>query len=199
MGTTIAVVLLGAVALVLFTPVEVAFRCERRPSLRCHFRLRMLNGLISKEIESERRDAERAAAPVAKDKRGGRRGRSRRPAHVTAMLTTRGFPSGVVRLVGRLVHAFRVPDFHVWLRVGLDDPADTGLLSAWLMPAAAYLQAQQPGRWDVAPVFVTRTLAFAARGRISVTPARLLWPVLAFGFSPSTVRGLIALRTGRAR
>jgi hypothetical protein len=196
MGTAVALASLGLLALLLFTPLELAFRCER-PAFRCQFAFRWMFGLVKKKIEPERERSVEKPRPrkPKKPRRGKRPGR----AQVIAMLTTRGFLRGAARLVGRLLTAFRFHDLFVRLRAGFEDPADTGLLCSVLMPAAAYLEARHPGHWDLAPVFSAPTFGFALRGRVSVTPARLLWPVVAFGFSPSTIRGLVALRAGGSR
>jgi hypothetical protein len=195
MWTAVAIAILGLVALVLFIPLELIVRCERRPWFRFHLGFRWLFGLVNKDIEPEGDRVVEESAP-AKPRRKGRRRKARRPVHVVAMLSTRGFLSGAARLLRRLAHAFRVHDLFVWLRAGFEDPADTGLLCSFLLPTVAYLEARHPGHWDVAPVFSAPALGFALSARVSVTPARLLWPVLTFGFSPSTIRGLLALRAG---
>jgi hypothetical protein len=190
-----AAIVLGLLTLLLFTPLELSIRCERRPSVRFHLGFRWLFGLVNTEIQPESAGGV-DEPPSAKQRKKRSRRKARRPIHILAMLTTRGFLEGAARLLRRLVSAFRVHDLFVWLRAGYEDPADTGLLCSFLLPTVAYLQALHPGHWDVAPVFAGPTLGFALRARISATPARLLWPVLAFGFSPSTVRGLVALRAG---
>ena len=98
-----------------------------------------------------------------------------------------------------IIPAVRIRIPLLWLRAGLEDPADTGVLSAWMLPFSGYLAARSPGRFDVAPDFSCETLQFALHGDLRVVPARLLWPVVAFGLTPSTLRGLMALRTGRVR
>lgn len=202
MWTAIAVVIVGLVALGLFTPIELVIHCDRAPEFRCRLGFAWLFGMVRKKIEpapEEAEEAMEAAEPARRrKKRRRRRRKARRRSHILAMLTTRGFLPGTVRLVRRLAHAFRVRDVFIWLRAGFEDPADTGLMCAWMMPAAAWLQARHPGHWDVAPVFSAPTLRFAVRGRLVVTPGRLVWPVVAFGLSPRTIRGFIALRTGRS-
>lgn len=194
----VAVLLVVLAALVLFAPLELAVRCERHPPFRCRVELRWLFGLVATELEPSAEQEPEPAESAEVSPRKKRRRKRRRPVHVMAMLRTRGFLRGSARLAGRLLHAFRFRDVFVRLRAGFDDPADTGILCSWLMPAAAYLEARHPGHWDVAPEFSAPAFDLAVRGRVSVTTARLLWPVLAFGLSPSTLRGLIALRTGRA-
>ena len=101
----------------------------------------------------------------------------------------------------RLVLAIGVRQVSVWLRAGFEDPADTGMLCAWSLPLVGALRATCPKeleRFDVAPDFSRQTLRFRVAGEVRVIPAQLVGPVLAFGLSPRTIRGLMALRTGRA-
>jgi hypothetical protein len=142
MGTAVALASLGLLALLLFTPLELAFRCER-PAFRCQFGFRWMFGLVKKKIEPERERSVEKPRPSKpkKPRRGKRPGRAR----VMAMLTTRGFLRGAARLVGRLLTAFRFHDLFARLRAGFEDPAGTGLLCSVLMPAAAYLEARHPG------------------------------------------------------
>ena len=113
------------------------------------------------------------------------------------MLRSKGFLRGALRLVPRLIRAIRIRDLALWLRAGCDDPAKTGVLSGFLLPMGAYFQALHPSSVDVAPDFSHETFECAFAGQVRLTPARLLWPVVTFSLSPSTLRGLIALRTGR--
>lgn len=202
MWTAIAVALLGVVALVLFTPVEVTFRCERQPSstFRCRVGSVSLFGLVEVGTGSSGQPVEDVKRREGAARKRRQRRKPRRPKHVLEMLMTNGFLPGVTRLSVRLGRALRARDLYVWLRAGFDDPADTGLLCAWMMPAGAYLTAHQPGQWDVAPVFSSASPVFALsmRARVRVTLARLLWPLILFGLTPSTVRGFIALASGRA-
>jgi hypothetical protein len=133
--------------------------------------------------------------PEKKKRRRKKRGK---PKHVAAMLRSKGFLQSVVRLIHRLIRAIRFRDLALWLRAGFEDPANTGVLCGFLLPVGGFFQALRPSSVDVAPDFSQETFEFAFAGQVRITPVRLLWPVVIFGLSPSTLRGLIALRTGRA-
>jgi hypothetical protein len=51
MWTVVVIAILGIVALVLFIPLELIVRCERRPWFRFHLGFRWLFGLVNKHIE----------------------------------------------------------------------------------------------------------------------------------------------------
>jgi hypothetical protein len=195
MLAALAVVAFGLVALVLLTPVDLALRCERRPVFRYRLGFRWLFGLVGTEVDSSRPKEEDAKSK--KRQKSKKKEKRRRRHHVGAMLMTKGFLPGVVRLLERLVHAVRIRIPSLWLRAGLDDPADTGLLCAWMLPLSTYWAAVGEGRFDVAPDFTGETFQFAMASDVRLVPARLLWPVVVFGLSPSTFRALLALRRGR--
>jgi hypothetical protein len=113
------------------------------------------------------------------------------------MLRTRGFLAGVLRLARRFFRAVHFRVERIRLRAGFEDPADTGLLCAWLLPVSTYAMAARPDAIDIAPDFSKQTFYLAAAGNVRVTLASVLWPFVVFALSPSTLRGLIALRTGR--
>jgi hypothetical protein len=198
MLTTLVVAVVVLVALLLITPVDFDLCLERRPVFRYRFGVRWLYGLIRKELgppeEWQARPVEAKEEPAKKKRR---RKRARGPHHVVAMLRSKGFLQAVGRLFQRLIRAIGFRDLALWLRAGFEDPAHTGVLCGFLLPVATYFQAQHPGSVDVAPDFSQETLEFAFAGQVRITPVHLVWPVLIFGLSPSTLRGLIALRTGR--
>jgi hypothetical protein len=195
LATILAAVLLVA-ALLLFTPLELELVFESGPAGRRRLVLVWLFGLVRAELGTGGEPSKET--PPARREKPRRRKRGRR-AHVLAMLQSRGFASGVSRLLRRLVTAFRFRRFSGRLRAGLDDPADTGLLCAWLLPPAAWLETRRPGTLQVVPDFTGEALEVGLQAEVSVTPARLLGPVALFGLSPSTLFGLFALATGRPR
>lgn len=200
MLTTLLVIALALLLIALFTPIDFRFRLERRPDFAFRLGVRWLFGRVGSNLEkvkTTKYDTEPSASeePPQKQRKttGGRR------LHLLAMLRAEGFVLGVTRLVLRLIRAGRFRHLFVWLRAGFDDPADTGLLSGWLLPLSAYFEAHHPGRLDLAPDFTRGTLELILTGDLRVVPANLLWPVLVFSLSPSTLRGLVALGWGRNR
>ena len=181
-------------ALLLFTPLELDIAFESGAGGRRQLFFRWLFGLVRADLGATSSSPEAEPEPKEKPRRRKRR---RRRVHVVAMLQSRGFVSGVARLLARLVRAVRFHRLFARLRAGFDDPADTGLLCAWLLPPTAWIEAQRPGTLEVVPDFAGEALEVALEAQVSVTPARLLGPVVLFGLSPRTLLGLVALRTGR--
>lgn len=192
----VAVALLVVLVLfLLFTPLELDVAYESGKGGRRRFVLLWLFGLVSADL-TQGSSPER---PERVPKKSPRKRERRRRVYPLAMLRSRGFSRGALRLLARIARAFRFHRLFARLRAGLDDPADTGLLCAWLLPPAAWIEARRPGTLEVVPDFTGAALELALEVDVSVTPARLLGPLVLFGLAPSTIFGLYALRTGRAR
>lgn len=182
----------GALLLVsvvlLFVPVNLTFnlgvpgRVSPGPALQ----VRWLFGLVKRDFPQKGKP--RAERGTEKRKKAGRRGPGLK--RVLNALRTRGLPGRGLTLARRLLRQFRFRELDVHVRVGLGDPAETGMLCAAVWPA---LYPRSVGRFNVLvePEFLEPCFELAARGRASVVPARLVWPLTLFILSPST---LIALR-----
>jgi hypothetical protein len=197
MLTTLVVAVVVLVVLLLVIPVDVDLRLERGHFFRYRLGVRWLYGLVGKEIEPGTSEEVPEARKEPAKKKRRRREKAGGPQHILAMLRSKGFLRGVARLTRRLLRAARFRDVAVWLRAGFEDPASTGLACGLLLPVVAYLRELYPSAIDVAPDFSRETFQFAFAGQMRITPVNLLWPVVAFGLSPSTIRGLVALRRGR--
>jgi len=80
------------------------------------------------------------------------------------------------------------------VRLGLDDPADTGRLWAVVGPLAAILTLPVHARVAIEPEFACEALEVDGKGCIRIIPIRLLFVVLVFLLSPGTLRTLHATR-----
>ena len=195
----VAFIVLACLVALCFIPVDVRLRLARQPGFFFQVRFRWLFGLVDRDLKASRsRDTRDTVLPEtsARKRRRERRGRRHHP---VAMLRAKGFLNAVVRFATRLLRAARLKDVSGWLRAGFDDPADTGLLCAWLLPLWASVEARSPGRLVVTPDFSQETLVFSLAGEVRLVPANLLWPALAFALSPGTLRGFRALRQGAVR
>ena len=86
------------------------------------------------------------------------------------------------------MRAIRFGEFRLRLRIGFDDPADTGYLWAVVGPVTALLPRRGREALDLAPDFWEARFDLAARGRIRVFPAEVIGAALIFLLSPATLR-----------
>ncbi len=190
--------LIGLVFLLLAVPVAVDFRVEGTDSLSGQAGVRWMFGLVRIRIPFPRGGApgrkseEESRATRARDGSGPRgRGRS-----VLAALRQSAFRGRVYRLAGDLVRAIHVRRVRLRMRLGLGDPADTGLLWALLGPVNAVAQWRNADV-RIEPDFLDPVLEFHAEGGVEIVPLRFVILAIGFAISPPTIRAWRTLRGHR--
>jgi hypothetical protein len=181
--------------LLLSVPVSMAFDIEKDTDLRKSVRLRWLFGLVHKELGSPKRPARSKPKSEARPKR--RRGRNgfrvfRR------VVTTKGLVKRILVFLKRLVKGVQIRRLQAYVRIGLDDPADTGQLLGIIWPALAFAPSSPSINITIEPDFQEATLQGYGRGLIRVFPIQLMWIVLRFLVSITTIRAATAaIKAGR--
>lgn len=153
-----------------------------RGASRLRLRVEWLFGLVRKDLR--RGTHEGRSAPREKKRRFD----------VVAMLRAEGFLPAMGRMLRRWMRALRVRDFAARLRVGTGDPADTGRLVGALWPFLAVSSALSPGAIALEPAWAEVALEGSLRGRLRVTPYRVLLALLLFLGTRGAWRGLRAAR-----
>ena len=179
--------LVGLVIFVLCVPLDMDFRVDLygRPKLR--LRLVWLFGLVNKELSREKKKArEKKEAAEGKPKKKRRVGFGA----VLEILKVRGLAGQFKSLLRGVIRSFRISQLEANFRVGLDNPADTGLLLAVIGPVTHILNRSFPYRIRVQPSFTEAVLEGFSSGNLSIRPIRLVPPLLRLVFSLATVRVL---------
>ncbi len=126
-----------------------------------------------------------AARRIARTKNSRRRITQRsRPTITTVLMSVRHG----AELLCRLLRQTRVSALDVHCRVGLDDPADTGVLYGSLAPLVAVLRLQQHGSFRIEPDFARDCFEMHGSGRISIVPVRYFLVLASFLLAPRTWR-----------
>lgn len=191
--------LLGFVA-VLAVPIHVAFRLEGVEAFNAQLGIRCLFGLVRLRIDLPH-VSEIVGSAAAKPKLGKRRapGRARvRPGGVVAVLRQPAFRERVRRFTGDLLRAAHINGLQFRLRLGLGDPADTGLLWAVVGPLNAVARDLLDADLRIEPEFLDPVFEFRAHGRAVVVPVQLLALAIGFALSPASVRAWLTVRRGQA-
>ncbi len=169
---------------------------------RPRFRLRLawLFGLVSKEIgEGKKKPEERRKASEGKPTLTERRKRVRT---VFKILRTRGLLGQLGSLLRDILGQVRIRKLETNLRLGLDNPADTGLLFALVGPAIPFLSLSLPCRISVEPSFDEAVFEGYFDGGVRLWPIRLVKAFVRFAFSSATVRVvkiLVSTKWGRKK
>lgn len=184
-------VLLAGLLIVLAIPVELAFSVQRyegrqksRGTLGWFFGLVRLNlgePKVRVKAKSKRHETKR---------RHGRRSGAHR---LSAILRIEGFGWRLLRLGRDVLERIHIQELSLRIRLGLEDPADTGRLWAIVGPLAAILTLPPVARVTIQPEFTTEALELDGKGRIRIIPINLLFVVLVFLLSPMTLRALYSM------
>jgi hypothetical protein len=187
----ILIALLAGLLIVLAIPVELAFSVQRREGKqRVRGTFGWLFGLVRLPLGKTKARAEsRPVHRKAKKSKPRRGGASR----VWTVVRNEGFGWRVLRLVRDLLRRVHIFDLSLKVRLGLDDPADTGRLWAVVGPVAALLTLPPVARFAIEPEFNTETLEVDGKGHIRIIPIQLLFVILVFLLSPITLRAMYTM------
>lgn len=171
------------VVVVLSIPVDVVFEFETTQRARPRIKVGWLFGLVWKRVEPRRkRPAER-------------RRRALRP--FLSILRTRGLMAGVLRLVRRMLRRLHLRRLNADVTLGLDDPADTGILWFMLWPAIAALSSLRRADVRLEPCFAGASFEVRMCGALRVFPIEMGGPLVAFVFSAPVWRAAAAVVVSR--
>ena len=186
--------LIALMVVMLAVPLVVFIEAERSGTLKVRWRLFWLFGLVRPRSGNrsapapDRADASPADAPKT------RRAKRRRMA--VAVLRTRGFLQGVVRLARALLRRMKVERIQLDTSFGFENPADTGFVYGCLSPVLAIADLRGLNI-RCRPMFMEAGLRGAFRATIRVRPLLTVGPMVAFLVSPPVFRA--ARRAWRAR
>lgn len=179
--------LAAVIILVLCIPLDAVLRIDVHGRPKSQVRLVWFFGLVSKEITRGKKVPEEKKR-VVEDKRKPRK-RRLKARTIFQILRTKGLLKQLKLLLHDILKCLKIRDLRVNFRVGLDDPADTGLLFALISPATFFLGSSRVHEIRVEPSFED---AFVFEGYLSgalrLVPIQLAIPFLRFVFSLATIR-----------
>ncbi|HEY82406.1 MAG TPA: hypothetical protein G4O01_03845 [Dehalococcoidia bacterium] len=177
--------------LALFVPLELAVQLSTAERPRLRMRLVWLFGLVRKEIG---RGEKKPAAP----KKTGKKRIN--PRDILSLLQTKGLLQQLKISLQGMLRSLEIKNLTADFKVGLGDPADTGLLFALLAPVILWLNSSLPLRISAQPSFADApTFTGYSHGAVRVRPIRLVIPLLRFAISPATMRAVKKLVLARWR
>lgn len=164
----------------LCVPLDVSLSFDTASTEKLNLRLTWLFGFLRVHLP---KSGKRPAKPKGKRKKkaGGVRKRDLRLAF--RILQVKGMGHAIARLVRRILLRLEVRDLRGEVTIGLDDPADTGVLMGVLIPACITLNALTREFFVIVPSF--EGAVFEGNGKIIVRlfPIRLCLSAVRFVFS----------------
>ena len=180
------------IILVFCVPLDMTFHMEAYGRPKFRMRLLWLFGLLSKELgKGKRKPEEKKRVAEGKPKR--RKSRIRATT-ILQILRTKGLLRRLGGLLRNTISRLSIKEFRANFRVGLDDPADTGLLFAVIGPATSFLNSSWHHQIRVEPSFEDEAVFEGyLYGTVRLRPIQLVPPFIRFVFSLSTIRVLKVL------
>jgi len=171
---------------VLCVPLDMTLHADVYGKPKLRLKLSWLFGLVSKEVTRGKEPKEKKK--LVKEKRKPREGK-RRLRDILEILRTRGLLSQLKRLLSDVLSRLKIRDLIADFRVGLGDPADTGLLFALIGPATFWLNSSLSHQIRVQPSFEGEGVFEGySHGVVRLRPIQLVIPFLRFAFSIATIR-----------
>jgi len=170
------------IILALSVPVDLAFDFNTGGDRRTALRVEWLFGLVGKRLFPRKK-------PKKVKKLGERKKRDFTSIlSYMALARTWGVVPAFVGLVRRMIGSFHIRQLSADLRLGLDDPADTGTVYGLLWPALVLPMKYTSATLRIESAFDGPVFEAAFKGEVRIFPAELLNNVLRFALSPAGLR-----------
>lgn len=137
-------------------------------------------GLVGMDIPRRKKEK-----PKKKKKKKKKKRRNVKP--FLALLRTKGFVRHTVKFVWDIIRLVRIRELKLDVRVGMSDPADTGMLLATIGPPVVFTNIISPVAIRIHPDFQRETLGGRFSGKIRIVPILLLLRSIRFVLSPTTI------------
>jgi len=194
---SLILILAALFLLLLLVPVDLEGRGAfgKRPEIRIIW----LFGLIKMELLEERsRGRDRPDEKITEQNTAAEEGqeeisRAEKKAEtdgsgwgvqdILSIFQTKGLMKDLKRLLNGLVYAIRIRYLRGCIRIGLQDPADTGQAAGSLWSLAGWLQSLYPVEIEIEPSFCQEVLEGEGQGALRVWPILVAQSLLRFSFS----------------
>lgn len=174
--TTLLIILLFLI-LLLFIPIDLTFHVEKEETLKSILRVKWLFGLMGKNIGGSKR----------KSKPKKKKGR-RNPRAFLEVLKARDFLPRFLGFISDVSRLMNIRKLKLYLRIGLGDPADTGIFFATAGPTMVFLSRFPSIDIQIEPDFEQESLRCHLQGDLRIIPIKIIKPVILLFFSIATLR-----------
>ena len=180
------------IILILCVPIDMSFHMEVYGRPKFKMRLVWLFGLVNKELGRKKREPdENEKVTEGKPRRTKWRIKART---ILQIIKTKDLLRHLGSLLRDIISRLKIKDFSANFRVGLDDPADTGILFATIGAATSLINPYWHHQIRVEPSFEDEVVFEGdSCGTIRLSPIQLAPPLMRFVFSLSTIRVLKVL------
>jgi hypothetical protein len=169
-------------------PLDLIFRTNIDGKPGFSMRLRWLFGLVSHELRKGKKNNKKKRTIEHEQKQLDWMWRIRVTFEV---MRTKGLLRQFVSLTKRIRRHIKIKELVANLKVGLDNPADTGLLFAFFAPLNLILSYFSPHQIRIEPSFTGEAIISGhLYGAVRILPIQLAAPLMGFAFSLPTLRAV---------
>lgn len=190
----IAAILLASIIAVLAIPLDVIFRIQRQEAFYSDVAVHWLFGIVRFRLPGKTaRKRGKRLRDIAKKTKAKATKSNKKPADFSAakhLFWNARFRYRLFRFVKDMFKSIRIVCFYMRFRLGLDDPADTGRLWAYLGPLAVFLENVSNASVSLEPDFQTESVFLDSSGTLRIVPLQVVFTVLGFLLSPITIGAL---------
>lgn len=175
------------VALLLAVPLTVNFQLLWNQGLSGHVKLGWANDRLQTDIPIQ----PGASKGKPKPKRKERKKKAKHPdINGTTLLRNKPFRDRVIGYIRDTWEAIEKRELTLFMRIGLDDPADTGMLWSVLGPLSAILASNRNSEISLQPDFLDPAFELQSSGMIRIIPLQLLYLTTKLLLSPTIWSGI---------
>jgi hypothetical protein len=174
------------VLLILCIPVDLVFEFNTHTSPKSRKRLLWFFGLIRKDLGGGKIMSKKKGKGGEVKKRPGN---GKRMMFIFRILQAEGLVKHFSMFIKEIISRLQIKNLRANITLGLENPADTGILFAWLFPAHYILQNVKWYEVNLQPSF-EGDLVFEGfvYSYVRMCPIRFTTPLMKLLFSPTTLR-----------
>jgi len=187
MLTVMAMSLLLLIAL-LAIPVTLTFHASWQKSLQGNIQLQWAWGFVSARFPLVK-----SAGATEQEEKQTTNNIQQIPANKNNLLTAlqhKKLRQRIIKFIRDFWHAIHKTNLKIQLRIGLDDPADTGQLWGFVGPVSGILSGIREANINIEPDFLDSTFELDGQGTIRFVPLKMLYLISALLLSPSVWQGV---------
>jgi hypothetical protein len=173
--------------LLLSIPLDAVLHLDIYGKPKLKARLVWLFSLVSKEVSKDKKPKEKRKEVKAKP---GRKKKGIKAKTVIEILQTKGLLRNLIGLISDILRCPRIKELEVDFVVGLNDPADTGLLFAFIGPATVFFNHLFHHMIRIQPSFDEAVLEGYSSVTVRLQPVQLVPAIIRFVFSFATIRAI---------
>jgi hypothetical protein len=189
-------VILACLIALLTIPVDVKFSVRLHERFEARVVIAWMFGLVRLQMPSKTGKPS-PQEPSPKTRKGKPLYKGSRS--MVTMLRSEGFWPRLLRFASDVLNVMQVRLFRLRVRLGLEDPADTGQIWAFVGPLTAILAGARGTDIEIEPDFERAFLSVDGNAELRVIPIRVFAVVIPFIGSPATLRAAWAVIASRRK